>query len=196
MANATQREAVRLEIRGIRVAMAYFEGLPAAVRDELVNTLHYAGSVVKAKMMADSWAGPDGKPIEDRSAKARRGVTYWATKPTNQGTKVNRSDRLKLQVYPRAKYVFMLGAGWRERRIKYSVRDRSQDVKARVARNGKIRKRIVVKGTDVRYRRHHLDPHPFARRIEAQNADWVRYQLELALRRGIQEAQSANSRNA
>lgn len=187
---ASQRAAHFLEIRGIEEAVRYFDRLPALAQEEIGNTLEYAGNVIKAKLMA---ALPSARgQMDDRTKKkgqatgrGRASVAFKVRRPNATGR--GKTARLTLEVFPRRRYLFMLGWGWRRRKIVYYVRNRAEDVKARVARNGMVRRRIVTRGTSRRERYHELQPHPIAPPIQTAVAPWVNQQIVLAINRATRE---------
>lgn len=162
------------EIRGLDQAVRYFGRYPDAVAEEIYNTLRYCGDVIRGRVMQDSWSDAAGNPIHDRTGRARRSIRAKVFRNAKTG-------QVRLDVFPTRSYVYMLGWGWRERRIRYDI------VTRRRVQTSLGRRRTTFSQT--RYRRHHLDPHPFAPRIRAQMEGWVNEALIGALKRGAKEAE-------
>ncbi len=191
-----QREGFWFSLKGADEAARYFATMPAQVASEVYNTFGYIGEVLRSRLsealpMAGGEMDARTKVKGQATGKARASVVY-----TRSGNAANatRGGRIRVSIYPKARYVYMLGYGWSERTIKVKggrVRSRDWRVsQTSIDASGKFRRRSVVreKGIGDGYtRRHHLLPHPIAPPVMAQYKGWIDQQIVGAINRGTRE---------
>lgn len=188
-----QREGWWVEMHGAEDAIRSLNAMNAAVAAEVYNTFGYIGEVLRARLAAAIPAAGTSFPETDPKYQGRATGKARASVISKVRGKVGgllERRGISVVIYPRARHMFMLGYGWREREIQVGGRrDKSLDIKARVVRGGKTRRRTIVKGFGGGYkRRHHLDPHPIAPGIVAGYRDWINRQVTDAVNRGTREA--------
>jgi hypothetical protein len=120
-----------------------------------------------------------GQMLSVRTGKRRMQMVYQIRR---------RDQSITADIHPKSgSALWALGSGMLQETLSYRMRVRSLDVRARVFKNGKRRRKVVSKGYVDVQRRHHLRKVPF---MEASAASH-RSLIQAALQRAVDAASAA-----
>jgi hypothetical protein len=119
-----------------------------------------------------------GQMLRVRTGKLRTKMTYKLFD--------RKAGTVYAEVFPKTgSALWALGSGMAPETLYYQMRVRSQDVRARVFKNGKKRRKIVSKGYAQVARTHHLNKIPFMEAAIASHRDIIRNGIEKAVAEAV-----------